>query len=473
MMNIYVGSLRNLDFLCKVSLNRNARGISVVLIKTLFQTTLTLICLSGLLGKGNAQDLHKVALVIGNGTYQHANRLRNPTHDADLIASKLTTVGFSLVGGAAQKDLSLGSFTKALQQFVTQGASADVGIFYYSGHGVQLNGVNYLVPTDSNPHSATDVPVQMVDASALLDALNRANIKLKILILDACRDNPFVTRGLFDNGLADMSRGLSAMTATSGTVIYYATQPGNTAHDGVGDNGPFALALSHNLNVEGLDIYGVFNNTGNEVTDNYPDQQPWLAATAIKGRTFYFVQNQGGETRSLFVQSQFPVDPSDRIRKIFSTGINAGTRSFEFGQSYQAVNKNLDSPFGIPSWESLPQATEFTGRVVRYLWVPLKGLPVVSSVLVANTVYDDQCIDPQSYVVFLFENEKLFSISIRLYKSQTCSSYGRLLNGLFSPDHRSATIHGISGDTSITAHDTPEYSIVDVTRLNDSTIWRD
>src|ERR1700733_14241741 len=152
--------------------------------------------------------LRKLALVVGNGAYQFViPTLSNPTNDATLIANNLQQVGFTLIGGGVQSNLTIAQFQNAVQQFSTQAANADVVVFYYAGHGVQQNGVNYLVPVDSNPVNGTaDFPNQMIDASTVLDGMDKANIRLKILILDACRDNPFRSLGLAPTtGLADMS----------------------------------------------------------------------------------------------------------------------------------------------------------------------------------------------------------------------------------------------------------------------------
>jgi uncharacterized caspase-like protein len=236
-----------------------------------------------------AQQPQKVALVVGNGNYRSVTHLANPTNDADLIASKLNSLGFSVVGGNAQNNLDLAGFKSVLVQFSTQAASADVALFYYAGHGVQVDGVNFLVPTDSNPiNGVSDVPTQMIDASTVLDGLDRANSRLKIMILDACRNNPFASRGLLANGLADMTSGLAAMQSPQGTVIWYATQLGKTAQDGTGNNGPFALAIAHNIDTPGQDIYAVFNKTALEVmrTTN-PQQIPWLAASPLPWDFFF------------------------------------------------------------------------------------------------------------------------------------------------------------------------------------------
>jgi hypothetical protein len=430
----------------------------------------------------NAQSPQKIALVIGNGNYRSVNHLINPTNDADLIASKLTSLGFSLVGGGAQKDLSLAAFKSALTQFSIQAATADVAIFYYAGHGVQVDGINYLVPIDSNPvNGAKDVPLQMVDASSILRDLDHANSRLKFLILDSCRNNPFASRGLLADGLADMTGGLAAMSSQQGTVVWFATAINQKAQDGSGNNGPFALAISHNIDTPGVGIFDFINRTGYElVRTTNPAQVPFLTSTPVPGGTFYFKEAphvDGGTstttTNAVFAEQPNDPTPSDRIRRLFSSGITTPTRSFTLGETYTQINSKLDQPFAIQSWSSLPQAGEFSGREVRYYWVRLFSLPVVSSAIVPSVLGPGQCIDPQSYVTFLFEHEKLFSISIRLYKSQACHSYGWLSSYLFSGDHRSALVHDEQGDTTVNAHETPDFTIIDISRLDSSKIWLD
>ena len=422
-----------------------------------------------------AQNIHKAALVIGNGGYTYVQQLPNPTHDAALIATTLKGLGFDLIGDGPQTNLTLVNFRAALQQFSTSAETADVGVVYYAGHGLQANGINYLVPIDANPvNGMSDVPSQMIDASSILNALDRGNIRLKVMILDACRNNPFVSRGLLPTkGLADMSRGLTAMSAPEGTVIWYATQPGNVAQDGAGDNGPFALAISHNITLANRDIYTVFNQTGLEVmkvTNNI--QQPWLAATPLDG-TFYFKQADGGTWRSFFGTLKLATKASDRVRQLFSNGITTPSRAFAFGDSYEDVNKKLDSPFRISSWDALPRATEYKETDVRYYWVPLTSLPVVLSAIVPSGSLRDHCVDPSSYISFFFREQKLFHISVRFYKGQTCSSYGWLLSSLFSGEHHRALIHSPDGDTDVATHEDSDFSYVEITKDDPTKLWLD
>jgi hypothetical protein len=187
------------------------------------------------------------------------------------------------VGGTAQLDLDKTAFDRAVQDFgnVLQGAS--VAFFYYAGHGVQVRGANYLVPVSANPTKETDVDFQMVNADLVLRQMEGAGTRLNLLILDACRNNPLTGRGVRATG-----GGLAQMQAPEGTLISYATQPGNVAQDGVDGHSPYTRALASALRTPGLDLFAVFNETGLAVKKSTGGaQQPWVSSSPIEGR-FYF-----------------------------------------------------------------------------------------------------------------------------------------------------------------------------------------
>jgi uncharacterized caspase-like protein len=163
----------------------------------------------------------RVALVIGNSAYQNVARLENPVNDARLMADTLRGLGFTLVGGGAQLNLDKAGFDNAVQSFGNQVVGADVGLFYYAGHGVQVRNSNYLVPVSANPTREADVFVQMVDIAVVLSQMEGSGTKLNLVILDACRNNPFGGRGL-----RSTDAGLAQIRAPEGTLISYATQPG-------------------------------------------------------------------------------------------------------------------------------------------------------------------------------------------------------------------------------------------------------
>ena len=168
-----------------------------------------LVVLSGMSSQPAFAD-RRVALVVGNSDYRVVNRLDNPANDARLLADTLAGLGFTIVGGGAQLDLDKAGFARAVQDFGTQLIGADVGLFYYAGHGIQIRDTNYLVPVDANPTKEADVDFQMLDAKLVLRQMEGAGTRLNIVILDACRTDPFSGRAL-QIGQA----GIGRMCATS------------------------------------------------------------------------------------------------------------------------------------------------------------------------------------------------------------------------------------------------------------------
>ena len=225
----------------------------------------------------------RVALVIGNSAYQNVTRLDNPRNDAKLLADTLRSLGFTLVGGGARLDLDKAAFDSAIQSFSNQVQGADVALFYYAGHGVQVRGSNYLVPINANPTREADVFLQMVDIALVLSQMEGSGTKLNLIILDACRNNPFGGRGL-----RATVGGLGQMQAPEGTLISFATQPGSVAQDGVDGNSPYTKALAQTLRRPGLDVFQTFNEVGVSVMETTGRaQQPWLSTSPIKGSFFF------------------------------------------------------------------------------------------------------------------------------------------------------------------------------------------
>jgi len=243
----------------------------------------------------------RVALVVGNSAYRNVGRLENPANDAKLLSETLRALGFKLVGGGAQLDLDKPAFDRAVQAFGAQLAGADVGLFYYAGHGVQVRGENFLIPIDANPTKEADVDFQMLATNLVLRQMEGAGTKLNIVILDACRNNPFGGRSLAvgraregeSDRMRDTGGGLAQMQAPEGTLISFATQPGSVAQDGADGNSPYTKALAETIRKPGLGIFDAFNQVGlqvKRVTKNA--QQPWVSSSPIDG-AFYFVPPAG------------------------------------------------------------------------------------------------------------------------------------------------------------------------------------
>ena len=191
--------------------------------------------------------------------------------------------GLHAGGGKAQLDLDKTAFDRTVQEFGTAIQGARVALFYYAGHGVQVRGANYLVPVSANPTKEADVDFQLVNADLVLRQMEGAGTRLNLLILDACRNNPFAGRGVRATG-----GGLAQMQAPEGTLISYATQPGNVAQDGTDGHSPYTRALASALRKPGLDVFAVFNETGLDVKKRTGGaQQPWVSSSPLEGK-FYF-----------------------------------------------------------------------------------------------------------------------------------------------------------------------------------------
>ncbi len=242
------------------------------------------------LGQSEPQRVseRRVALVVGNSAYRNIPPLINPANDAVLIASTLTSLGFELVGGSAQLDLDKPAFEAIVKRFGTLIQGADVGLFYYAGHGVQVHGENYLVPVSANPQREADVDFEMLDTTLVLRQMEGAHTRLNLILLDACRNNPFGARAS-----RAVSRGLAQMEAPEGTLISFATQPGNVASDGEDGDSPYTKALTQTVQRPGLGLFDVFNQVGLEVKKQTGgSQQPWVSSSPITG-SFYFSGSAG------------------------------------------------------------------------------------------------------------------------------------------------------------------------------------
>ena len=225
----------------------------------------------------------RIALVIGNGAYGKAiGALPNPPNDARLMARSLRSIGFEVIEhiNIDQKAMkrAISRFGKALS---TAGKDA-VGLFYYAGHGVQVDGANYLVPLKVNIETEADVDIEAVSANGVLGQMAYADNRLNIIIMDACRNNPF------KRGFRSVSRGLARMNASRGTLIAYATAPGDVAADGKGGNSPYTAALSKVILTPGLTVERVFKEVRNQVVAiTNSAQVPW-EASSLTGADFYF-----------------------------------------------------------------------------------------------------------------------------------------------------------------------------------------
>lgn len=226
----------------------------------------------------------RLALVIGNANYIGGNSLPNPVNDAKAIALALRDVGFTVM---MYLNSDLKTMKKAMDEFGEKLVDYTVGLFYYAGHGLQVNGNNYLIPIDANLKVEQDVEYDCMDSGRLLGKMEAAGTTTNIIILDACRDNPFArswTRS------ASGGKGLAFMNAPSGSIIAYATSPGKTASDGTGKNGIYTEALLQFIKVPNLSLLEFFQNVRVEVEKKSNRMQtPW-ESTSLKGNFFFTIK---------------------------------------------------------------------------------------------------------------------------------------------------------------------------------------
>lgn len=219
----------------------------------------------------------RVALVIGNSAYQNATALPNAATDAADMAARLRDLGFSVFEGI---DLSRRDTLALVEEFSQALQPDDLALFFYAGHGVQIGTENYVVPVDA---SAGD-EVTLTEASVKLQAIMRTmelRADRRIVILDACRNNPFVER-LASRGEGGVARGLAKVEAGVGSFIAFSTQPGNVALDGSGRNSPFTAALLHHIGADGADIHAIMRRVrADVVAETRSTQVPWENSSLV------------------------------------------------------------------------------------------------------------------------------------------------------------------------------------------------
>jgi uncharacterized caspase-like protein len=230
----------------------------------------------------------RTALVIGNSSYDTGS-LRNPVNDADDMTSALKRLGFDVM---LKKNATLQDMEDAIRNFGDRLKRGGVGLFFYAGHGVQIAGKNFLLPVGARIDRETDVKYRAMDADMVLDEMGNAGNPMNIVILDACRDNPF------GKSFRTASRGLAIISsAPRGTLVSYSTSPGNVAADGGGRNSPYAGSLMKHMMTPGLPIEEVFKNVRQDLGRQTGGKQiPW-ELSSLEGR-FHFT-SQGSNQNSL------------------------------------------------------------------------------------------------------------------------------------------------------------------------------
>ena len=269
-----------------------------------------LLCLSA----DHALAAKRVALVIGVSNYQQVPRLPNPVRDADAMAALFKKAGFEVVDG--KRDLGIADLRRAIREFSETSRDADISVVYYAGHGIEVDGTNYLVPADAKLISDFDIEDETVSLDRVLRALDPVK-RLKLVILDACRDNPFAKTMKRSVASRAIGRGLAKIEpAMSDTLVAYAAKAGAVAADGDGQNSPFAIALLKHIAEPGLDLRIAFGRVRDDV----------LKSTGNRQEPFVY-GSLGGDTMALVPPVAKPVDPEGEARVHYELAAQVGTRA--------------------------------------------------------------------------------------------------------------------------------------------------
>lgn len=222
----------------------------------------------------------RVALIIGNAAYK-IHPLRNPRNDADDVSRSLKGSGFEVID---LRDASLSQMRSAIRQFGDKLLTSDTGLVYYSGHGIEIRGRNYFIPVNADIQREDEVADQSLDVSLILEKMSTAQKAVNILIVDACRDDPF------GRSFRSSSKGLAPIEAPRGTIVAYATSPGKVAADGDGRNSPYTKHLVRAMQAPNKPIELVFKEVRRAVQDETKNlQTPW-ENTSLSGDFFFRIQ---------------------------------------------------------------------------------------------------------------------------------------------------------------------------------------
>jgi len=263
----------------------------------------------------------RVALVIGNGDYQAATKLINPVNDAADIGEVLVGLGFDV---EVRIDADLDTMEKAVLRFGNKlaGSTDSVGFFYYAGHGVQSNGENYLIPVDARLSAESMLRIRAIPLQFVLDSIGEAGNKLNIIVLDACRDNPF-------SWARSSARGLAVVgIQPAASIVVYSTSAGKVAQDGTGRNGTFTEELLRHLPTPGLDIMEVLRRTGQDVQAKTASAQ----IPAIYSQFFGFLQLVPGEAPAMAGPAA-PMETSAKASPAAGSVTSAGSSSGSSSES--------------------------------------------------------------------------------------------------------------------------------------------
>ena len=308
-------------------------------------------------GAPSSPTERRIALVIGNGSYTNAP-LKNPVNDASDMAAKLEACGFKVTKSL---NADRAKMREVVREFEHQLRKGGVGLFFFAGHGIQVNGRNYLVPVGASIHEEYEIDDECLKVSSVLRAMEYAGNRLNIIVLDACRDNPFA------RSFRSSKSGLAKMDAPTGSLLAYATSPGSVASDGTGRNGIYTGRILELMQKPGLEVLslfrlvrvGVMSDTGNK-------QVPW-ESTSLTGE-FYFVPAQAEKDKpAAAAQENAPAAGGEEALVEVAAAAPPDATPIDLGASKGLTVKRTDKPAraGVPqdSLSAMDKAPALTGAV--------------------------------------------------------------------------------------------------------------
>lgn len=279
----------------------------------------------------NAYSGQRVALLIGNGSYENVSSLKNAVHDAEDMSKTLRNFDFKVL---LRKNVDRREMKDAIADFGRASSNAEVALFFYAGHGIQSKSMNYLIPVNAEMRNEADIEDEGVNMNYLLDTLEEAKSKVNLVILDACRNNPFGSVRSGSRGLAPLS------DVPSGTVIVYAAEPGKTASDGSGRNGLFTSGMLTAFHGDDLSLDGVLTTASEEVERISKNEQiPYVNGPKTLQKHFHFSS------------TQLTSEPST-INKSEPSTINKYDKT-QRGKNQQQKKKHLEDEPSTDLWGGL------------------------------------------------------------------------------------------------------------------------
>jgi hypothetical protein len=267
----------------------------------------------------------RVALILGNSVYQNVPPLSNPINDGAVMAATFKSAGFDVV--ESRFDLSALDTRRVLRDFADRARDADIAVVYYAGHGMEVDGTNYLIPVDAKLERDTDIYDEAFSLDRILVAVEPAK-QLRLVILDACRDNPFARNMKHSLASRSIGRGLAKIEpASPNTLIAYSAKAGSTAQDGDGKNSPFTTALAQHLTKPGLDVRKAFGFVRDDVLKSTGNRQEPFVYGSLGGNDVPLVPARAAPPAPVQANPPSQVTPQSETRRDYELALQVGNKA--------------------------------------------------------------------------------------------------------------------------------------------------